>query len=293
MFSHLPQLNSIRVFDSAARLKSFKAAALELNLTPTAVSHQIRNLEKKLGTLLFERKTRSIHLTLEGQKLAEVAQQSLQAISGVMEEISNKQSVLTVSTTTAFAAQWLIPKVTSFHHQYPEISIEIKTGEQAENLQKDRRVDVAIRYGLFDPQIENASQLITEKFGMYATSQYLHNFPHLEKATLLETNWKNPKLPPITWKQYFLNKGADPNKLDIRSYDQEHHVIQAALAGQGVALVSTLLVQTALQQEWLHEHSKGESLNGLSYYMLSATPPKNSRKVSVFQAWLLEELRHD
>lgn len=290
MFSHLPQLNSIRVFDSAARLTSFKAAALELNVTPTAVSHQIRALEEKLGTLLFERKTRAIILTPEGEKLARVVYHSLQEISCVLEEISDNQTVLTVSTTASFATQWLVPKLDSFRQRYSEINVVIKTCEHLEDLQKDRRIDLAIRYGEFDTQIENATKLVTERFGMYATKQYLQDFPRIEEATLIETMWKNPSLQPITWKQYFQNKDFNIMKLNIRSYDQEHHVIQAALAGQGIALVSSLLVQTALQQGWLKQHHNGELLEGLTYYMLTTSRNKNSRKVGLFREWLLDEL---
>ena len=161
MFAHLPQLNSLRVFDSAARLTSFKAAALELNVTPTAVSHQIRTLEEKLGTLLFVRKTRAIILTPEGEKLARVAYHSLQQISGVLEEISDKQTVLIVSTTTSFAAQWLVPKLENFRRRHSEIRVVVKTSEYLEDLQKDRRIDLAIRDGQFDRQIENATRLVT------------------------------------------------------------------------------------------------------------------------------------
>jgi len=291
MFSHLPQLNSLRVFDSAARLKSFKAAALELSVTPTAVSHQIRALEAKLGTLLFERKTRLIILTPEGEKLARVAYNSLQQISGVIEEISDNQAVLTVSTTASFAAQWLAPKLESFHHRHGEIRVVVKTTEYLEDFQKDRRIDLAIRYGQFDTQIENTTKLVTERFGMYATKQYLQDFPRIEDATLIETTWKNPNLLPITWEQYF--QKTESNKLKIRSYDQEHHVIQAALAGQGIALVSTLLVQTALQQGWLEQHPNGESLEGLTYYMLTTSPHNKSRKVELFRQWMLDELAKD
>jgi len=293
MFAHLPQLNSLRVFDSAARLASFKAAALELNVTPTAVSHQIRNLEEKLGTLLFERKTRAITLTPEGEKLARVTYHSFQQMSGVLEEISDNQKVLTVSTTSSFAAQWLVPKLEHFRCRHPDIRVVVKTGEDLDDLQKDRRIDLAIRYGQFDTHIENATKLVSERFGMYATKQYLQDCPRIEKATLIETAWKNPSLRPITWKQYFQNKGLDKIKTKIRSYEQEHHVIQAALAGQGIALVSSLLIQTSLQQGWLEKHPSGESLEGMTYYMLTKSPHETTRKVRLFREWLLGELIKD
>lgn len=293
MFTHLPQLNSLRVFESAARLISFKASADELNVTPTAVSHQIRALEEKLGTQLFERKTRAIQLTSEGKKLARVASHSLQQISAALEEISDKQTVLTLSTTASFAAQWLVPKLEGFHRSYSDIQVVIKTGEDVEDLQKDKRIDLAIRYGKIDAPSENATQLVTEQFGMYASQQYLQDNPSIEAATLIDTKWKNPDLQPISWKRYLHNKGLEKNKSTIRSYDQEHHVIQAALAGQGVALVSSLLVQTALQQRWLEPHPDGESLEGLTYYLCSAHAHDNSRKVASFREWLLREIKND
>lgn len=290
MFTHLPQINSLRVFDSAARLNSFKAAAAELNVTPTAVSHQIRALEKKLGTLLFKRKTRLIILTPEGEKLARVVSHSLLQISDVLEEISDNQSVLTVSTTTSFAAQWLVPKLESFHLRHPEIRVVVKTGESLDDLQKDKRIDLAIRYGQFDAQNEYATKLITEQFGMYATKEYLQGLPNIEDAILIETAWKNRELQPITWTHYFNNKNVGKEKLKIRSYEQEHYVIQAALAGQGVALVSSLLIQTALRQKWLEKHPGGESIEGLTYYMLTSSAHVKNRKVVFFREWLLDEL---
>jgi len=293
MFSRLPQLNSIRVFDSAARLSSFKAAALELNVTATAVSHQIRALEEKLGTLLFERKARLISLTPEGELLARVANRSLQQISDVVEEISNKDAVLTVCTTASFAAQWLVPKLENFHEHCSGIQVVIRTGEDLNDLFKDRRIDVALRYGQFDRNIEYSTKLVTECFGMFATRQYLQAHSKIEDATLIQTIWKNPILPAITWEQYFQNKDLNNKLLSVRNYDQEYHVIQAALAGQGIALVSSLLVKTALKQGWLEKHPKGETLEGLTYYMLTSEHHQNSLKVRVFRQWLLDEFSKD
>ena len=294
MFAHLPQLNSLRVFDSAARLASFKAAAEELNVTPTAISHQIRALEEKLGTLLFERKVRAISLTLEGEKLALVTGQCFGQISSVLEEISDKQTLLTVSTTSSFAAQWLVPKLESFRRLHADIRVVLKTGEELDDLDKDRRIDLSIRYGSLDAGNENPVKLVTERFGMYATRQYLQNCGSIEEATLLETHWKNPRLQPVTWQQYFQSKGLDKLELTVLAYDQEHHVVQAALAGQGIALVSSLLIQTPLQQGWLQEHPKGESIQGMTYYMLATPDRENSRKVRLFREWLSAELiKHD
>ena len=206
----------------------------------------------------------------------------------MLEDISIKQGVLTVSTTAAFAAQWLVPRLDSFHQRHPDIQVVVKTAENIEDLQKDKRIDIAIRYGLFDENIEHATKLATEEIGMFATKQYLKDFPRIEDATLIETKWKNPSLKPVSWRHYFKNK--TPKKLNLRSYDQEHHVIQAALAGQGIALVSALLVQTALEQGWLVQHSEGKYIEGLTYYMLTTAQRQNSPKVMLFREWLLDEM---
>ncbi|NOX42747.1 MAG: LysR family transcriptional regulator [Gammaproteobacteria bacterium] len=290
MFSHLPQLNSIRVFEAAARLSSFKAAAEELNVTPTAISHQIRNLEEKLGTLLFERKTRAIALTPEGLQLAQVSYQALQQIASILEDISGIQTVVTVATTSSFAAMWLVPRLARFQKRHPEIQVEIKTGEQLDDLQKDRRIDLAIRYGQNDEQNENAIKLITEYFGVYATRKYLKDCKSLKNATLIETQWQNKRLPPVTWKHWLQKYGVNAGSPQIRYFDQEHHVIQAALAGQGIALISSVLVQAALQQSWLQPYKDDCCLPGLTYYLLPSPFSKDLRKVAVFQDWLVEEL---
>lgn len=289
MFSHLPQLNSIRVFDSAARLKSFKEAALELNVTPTAVSHQIRAFEERLGTLLFERKTRHILLTQDGEKLAQVAHQSLAQISAVLEEISDQKTRLCVSTTSSFASQWLVPNLERFYQSHPDIEVVIKTEDALEDLAKDRRIDLAIRYGEFDPQDKAATKLVTEEFGMYATEAYIQAFPDFRKAQLIETKWKNASLKPMTWQRVLESENEVSSKLMIRSYDQEQHTIQAALAGQGIAFVSNLLVQIPLQQAWLKRHPQGSSLEGLSYYILVNDPSTPSKKVTAFRHWLIAE----
>ena len=289
MFSHLPQLNSIRVFDSASRLKSFKEAALELNVTPTAVSHQIRALEERLGTLLFERKTRHILLTQDGEKLAQVAHQSLTQISAVLEEISDQKTRLCVSTTSSFASQWLVPNLERFYQSHPDIEVVIKTEDALEDLAKDRRIDLAIRYGEFDPQDKAATKLVTEAFGMYATEAYIEAFPDFRNAQLIDTKWKNARLKPMTWQRFFELENEVSSKLMIRSYDQEQHTIQAALAGQGIAFVSNLLIQTPLQQGWLKRHPQGSSLEGLSYYILVNDLSAPSKKVTAFRRWLITE----
>lgn len=292
---NLPPLNGIKVFESAARNASFKKAAKELHVTPTAVSHQIKALESSLGTLLFVRKTRAIELTEDGKKLAETASNIMHQLMNTVNEISSYKNTLTVSTTSAFAAMWLVPNLCKFNLMYPQIEVVINTNEHINDFKTDRKVDCAIRYGLYDKASTNSSLLITEKMGMYASPRYIEQLISTNTVNLLETRWVRPdtNLPEFTWRAILESKNIGKVKINIRKFTQEHHIIQAALAGQGVALVSGLLIGNALQQGWLKKCSfikEMKEFTGLSYYILVPPYSTNNKSVVLFKNWLLDEL---
>ena len=293
MHSHLPPLNTLKVFNSAAKLNSFKRAAEELNVTPTAVSHQIKLLEETLGVLLFTRKTRAIELTKEGITLAEVTYSIFQQLSNVVNDIASAKNFITVSTTSSFAAMWLVPNLDKFYKQHPNIEIAVKTGEQIDNIDKDKRIDLAIRYGVYDDAVNHSIKLTTENIGMYSTPSYALNVKESKQINFLETKWKNENLPAISWHS-LLNDMNKNNKINIRQFDQEHHVIQAALAGQGIALVSSLLVENALKQGWLQDYKLADvsqHITGYSYYLLIPEHNIRSKSMLAFRQWLLDEMR--
>ncbi|PKH87320.1 LysR family transcriptional regulator [Colwellia sp. Bg11-28] len=293
MHSQLPPLNSIRVFDAAARLGSFKKAAEELHVTPTAISHQIKTLEEALGTLLFVRKTRVIELTPEGKLLAETAYNILQQLTNTISEISNTKNIITVSTTSSFAAMWLVPNLSKFNQLYPDIDVAVKTGEQVEDLEKDRRIDLAIRYGTYDNPLKNSILLTTEEIGVYATPNYIKSINLLGSANLLETKWDNKNLTEISWHTLFKDNNNHELVYKTRQFTQEHHIIQAALAGQGIALVSSLLVQNAIEQGWLvkyHFTENRKKIDGFSYYLVIPEHNLRSKSIMAFKNWVVDEL---
>ncbi len=293
VYSHLPPLNSIKVFEAAARLSSFKKAALELHVTPTAVSHQIKSLEEALGTLLFERKTRAIELTMDGELLAKASYSVLQQLTNVANEISSSSNLITVSTTSSFAAMWLIPNLEKFNRLHPDIEVAVKTGEQVDDIEKDRRIDLVIRYGVDDNSQKNSTKLVNEKIGMYATDSYIKSVSSIADACLLETKWYNKNLPAISWRSLVTTGSGTNKRLNIRQYDQEHHVIQAALAGQGVALVSSLLVENAINQSWLVDYKTpnvNDEIRGLSYYLLVPERNVRSKSILAFKNWIKKAL---
>lgn len=297
MYANLPSLNSFRFFDAAARTGSFKKAAEELHVTPTAVSHQIKSLEESLGTLLFIRKTRAIELTTDGKLLSETVYDILQQLTNTVNQISSTRNTITISTTSAFAAMWLVPNLSDFNHLHPDINVVVKTSEFIDDLDKDKSVDIAIRYGSYDNSIPNSALLITEQIGAYASPSYIDNLPLDHPINLLETKWhrRDINLPEFSWEKVFRcnQRKSNKQKETVRQFTQEHHIIQAALAGQGIALVSNLLVNNALEQGWLVQCNYFEGFNemeGLSYYVLVPNRNNHSKSVVAFKKWILDKL---
>jgi LysR family glycine cleavage system transcriptional activator len=193
MYSKLPSLNVLRTFDAAARLKSFKKAADELHVTPTAVSHQIKTLEEGLGTRLFERQIRAVKLTRDGELLSDTTFNVFRQINETVNDIVGSKEMLTISTTSSFASMWLVPNLEKFYEANPGIDVSIQTGEQKIDVMRDRRIDLAISYGQYDPAQPHASKLVTEKFGMYATPAYLDKFTNLIAAYCLGSAYQSTR----------------------------------------------------------------------------------------------------
>ena len=135
----LPPLTALRAFEAAARLASFKRAAQELSLSPTAISHQVRQLEDRLGLALFERQPRQVVLTEAGRRLYPVLRDGFDAAAATIEALRSAppRPLLTISTTRAFAARWLVPRLGDFTAADVN-AVEQRVGEQRSHLVGER-----------------------------------------------------------------------------------------------------------------------------------------------------------
>jgi DNA-binding transcriptional LysR family regulator len=290
MFARLPSPSSLRTFEAAARLGSFKAAAAELGVTPTAVSHQIRALEDALGAALFVRRTRSIELTQAGARLARAVHAAFVTIRGAVEEIAEAEQVLTVTTTAAFATLRLMPRLPSFEARWPGLRLRVETGSEPVDLRRDRRVDVAIRYAAEVPEGAHAAPLLTERFGAYAAPGWLEGDPSAARV-LIETAWRRPVLAHVGWDAWFASAGGAPRRdAQILRYEEEHYVLQAAIAGHGVALMSSALVGDTVRQGLLTPIRPDVDVPGATgtYTALCAPDRRHERKIARFMDWALE-----
>ena len=160
----LPPLNALRLFEASARLLSFKNAAEELLLTPSAVSHGIQSLEAWLGASLFIRTAKGLVLSEAGTAYYPIVQQALESLASGSAKIAGRSGLgqLSISTAPTFAARWLLPRLQKFRELHPEIHVIIDTARQRTEL-SEIGVDLAIRMGRGDWQGVVADRLLTEE----------------------------------------------------------------------------------------------------------------------------------
>lgn len=256
-------------------------------MTPTAISHQIRTLEDQLGVALFVRATRKIVLTQEGSRLAAATSRGFREIYDALGDLRDVSSRLTIATTPAFASLWLIPRLADFESKHPATSVHIETSNEIQDLERDRRIDVAIRYGEGEYAGLSASPVAQETFGVFAHPELLEAGVQIEDTTLIETRWRSKSLRQVGWDDWLRAQQLDPTTFaNRRSFDQEQHSIQAALAGQGMILASNLLAKDMLERGWLMEYRPESRLLGLRYTAVALVRHSETRKVRQFLAWL-------
>ncbi|MCX4191219.1 LysR family transcriptional regulator [Methylophaga sp. OBS1] len=288
MMTKIPNLNMLYTFSRAAQLKSFKDAATELHITPTAVSHQMRKLEEVLGQTLFIRLTREIQLTEKGQQLADVSQRIFSELTRTLDDITSEDKQITVTTTVAFASMWLVPKLADFQKLNAGLKVSIITSDDVVDMKSSQNIDLAIRYAKDIDNTKNATPLVTETMGLYASKAYISGLSS-NTIPVITTNWKNKALPDISFTGCIDNGRYQAQKAE--SYDQENHVIQAAVSGRGVAFVSDILVNDYVQNEWLVRLPDTHSVEGLKYYLVTGNllSPMQS-DVEFFVTWLTQQL---
>lgn len=290
----LPPLGSLRAFEAAARLESFKRAAAELGVTPTAVSHQIRQLEAGLAVALFARQTRKVVLTAEGRALypglREAFDQMAAAVEAVRRPASRRSA--TLSATVAFTAKLLVPRVASFRALNPGWDLRLHASDDAVDLQSGE-ADAAIRYGLGPYPGLTVQPLFTDDFAPVCSPHLgLRRPDELMDATLIHFEWgpQAGKLSVPSWRKWAQQAGM--GGLDAEagiSFNDESSAIQAAIAGQGVALLSTALVAAELASGALVQPF-GPRLAGLRYDLVYPSGTEALPQVEILRDWVMAQI---
>jgi LysR family transcriptional regulator, glycine cleavage system transcriptional activator len=291
----LPPLIELRAFDAAARHLSFKKAAAELGVTPTAISHQIRLLEQYCGRPLFRRRPRPMSLTEPGARLFPVIRDGLEAFATAIAAVKrdrNKQP-LRVTTTNAFASRWLVPRLPRWRKAYPNTPLDVIGTDNIIDLNAGD-ADVAIRYARSSPTDGIAKDFLSDRFWPICSpdllSSGLNRVADLRKYVLVHCYWSPSDLGAPTWQRWLTvarSKWRDVPELkdvDHLSFREELHAIEAVIAGQGIGIFSDVLVAQELATGTLVK-AFDVPLTGYRFYLVHTSGHPREKVIQAFSIW--------
>lgn len=292
----LPSLTSLAAFEAAARHRSFKAAARELGVTPTAVSHQIRLVEEAVGRRLFRRRPRPVTLTEAGASLFPVLEEGLDAFAEAVAAIHREEGgrTLRVTTTNAFAHRWLVPRLPLWRDEHPEIDLDVVGDDAVLDLEADE-ADLAIRYARTPPSDGPSHEILRDRFYPVCSPSLLADRPvrhpaDLARHTLIHLGWPPDSHSP-TWERWLAHARSrfpDLPEIDLSRgmrFREELHGIEAVIAGQGVAVCSDVLVGTELRAGSLVVVFD-LPLSGFGFYVVYRKSSPQAPRILDFLEWL-------
>ncbi|MDR4308664.1 LysR family transcriptional regulator [Chelatococcus sambhunathii] len=291
-FVRLPPLGALRAFEAAARRLSFRLAAEELGVTPTAISHQIRQLEEALGRPLFVRRPRQVALTETGAALAPALSQAFAEMSAAVEAARSRPQpkVATLSATVAFTAKLLAPRVRRFREINPGWDLRLHASDEAVDLHAGE-ADAAVRYGLGTGGGLGRLPLMRDRFAPVASPRLgLAGVEDLARHPLIHFDWRIAGAATTpSWSVWAETAGVPLG--DARSgltFNDENSAILAASAGQGVALLSLELVAAELASGVLVQPF-GPELDGWRYDFVFPERAADRPAVRALRAWIEAE----
>lgn len=300
MSTRIPSLNALRVFEAAARHGGFASAAEELNVTPAAISHQVKTLELQLDVALFVRLPRGLELTGAGRQLLPQLTRGLnhlaRAVGGVIAgEIAGR---LIVNAAPSFAALWLVPRLQGFIQAYPEIQVRILNATRPPDLLKGE-ADVRLTYGTGGyPGLLTRLLMREEVFPVCAPALLNHlalrRFADLRDHMLLHDINIGADEPAMTWRRWLRDAGesrVDPER--GIEFGDSVLLTEAAVRGQGVALGRTSLVGDYLASGRLVRPLKASRQADYAYYMVTTHAGAEQPRVRAFLDWLETQVGQD
>ncbi len=297
MTARLPSLNGLRAFEAAARHLSFTLAAAELNVTQTAISHQIKRLEEELGLRLFVRKNRTLALTPKAKDYLPGVRAAFNDLRLATDRLLRKDedNVLTVSTLASHAAKWLLPRLSAFQEAHPGIDVRITTSTSLVDF-KNGDVDAAIRYGRGHWPDVRAQWLMADELFPVCSPALLNSArplrcpEDLAHYTLLHTSGGYDD----DWRQWLTAAGlpTDISKQPGVSFDLIFMTVQAAIDGIGVAMGRTSYVQDDIAKGRLVVPFKIALPADAGFYLVSPESSDEPQKLKLFRQWLLAAVQH-
>ncbi len=291
MGRRVPPFAAIRAFEAAARHGTLQAAADELSISPSAVSHQIKSLEAFLGAKVFVRRNNKLSLTELGTSYQQDLHQALDIIEVATARAAQRQEGgrITVNLFSSLAELWLIPLLGSFHEAHPDIEIKLLTQPEEVSL-SGSDIDVAIRYASLESADPGYELLFEEDILPVCSPSFLAAMgPMTSPADLAERRLIISSLEPSEWSLW---AGANGVSLgDVTSWlelDQRTIVMQAARKGLGVAMARRPYADADLDEGTLIAPFPKPVKTGFSYFLAIPERSRNLPRVKAFRKWLLE-----
>jgi LysR family transcriptional regulator, glycine cleavage system transcriptional activator len=287
----IPPLNPLRVFEVAARLESFTAAATELRVTQSAVSRQIATLEAALDTQLFVRGRHGVILTKQGKTYRDSIVPAFTIIRAASAALKHPQGEpLRLRIYTTFAAKWLIKRLPRFQQQYPKIRVRLDASVENVNFARDD-VDLAIQFGRGDWRGAEKTLLIRDLIQPVCSPKFLRQHPELRSVDglrhkhLLHSHYRRKD-----WADWLSSIDRPDLLTEGTLYPNSMLAYEAAIEGIGVAMGQTFLLQDDIATGTLvplFDHSLGRPLG---YFAISRKSALQNRKTASFLKWITQEL---
>lgn len=291
MVYRLPPLSSMRLFEAAGRHLSFKAAAEDLNITPSAISHGVQTLEDWLGVELFVRGNRSLALTEAGAVYLPQVQAALELLARATETVPGRKPTgrLAVSVPPTFGMRWLLPRLRRFNERHPRIEVTVDTSQRRVEFSRDG-IDVAIRMGRGDWTGLHATCLVRERLVPVcapALAASIRSADDLRRETLLHVTRAGED-----WAAWGGLAGIDLSATTggVR-FDTIQMALEAAVAGIGVALGRLPLVEPDFAANRLVPVLGPPLVCATGYWLVMQRETVMRPEVSAFRRWIDSELK--
>jgi LysR family transcriptional regulator, glycine cleavage system transcriptional activator len=292
---HIPPLSAVRAFEAAARHENFTVAGNELGMTQAAVSYQIKLLEDRLGVALFRRERRRVALTEAGRRAAAQVSRAFDAIDAAFANLrAEDEGLLSISVPNTFANTWLAWRLGGFQVAHPEMAVRLSTSDLLIDFASDD-FDMAIRVGTGPwPGLTQDLLLEVDFTPMVSPGFLARHGGAMAPADLLHLPIISPHDP--WWPWWLREAGVEvpdgPPRPGIR-LDSQAHEGHAAMAGQGVAMLTPFFWRNDLAEGRLVRPFTQLSTRGYAYWLVYPEHRRAVPKIKRFREWLLAEVAKD
>jgi len=289
----IPSLNALRAFVTVARHRNLKAAAKELFVTPSALSHQVRGLEEALAVRLFDRTPTGLELTPAGQALFPQLNEGFELIERSVTQLQRRShdELLTISMLSTFAMRWFIPRLSSFQRLHPELEVRISTSVSLVDFARED-IDCAIRSGSGNWPGLHTVYLFSETLAPVCSPALLAEGPSLKTpADLTRHTLLHARLRPDDWHIWLHAAGiGDVGPEHELEFETRNFAIQAAVDGVGIAIVDPSLVGEELRSGKLVMPFERTITQDNAYYLVCPEEAKELPRIKALENWLLEQV---